>query len=807
MASKRKELIHKNIVPLGIGILCILVSFLLSRLQFMSNFENFLIDARFKYKTHLTTDSLVTEDAVQRGTAIKVGKKVQSPIMVFGIDEKSINELGRWPWPRSVHKEFLDFFFNGPNYENKPYIVFYDLFFDQFSSLLLKPQNVNAIKSFIEKYVNQRSMGTLQTEIHIRQNQLKKLNSDELIGDIREMISKTIDDPIFFNKLKEIRENVANNTNEATRGGYIVTDFLASGQVLGRFAPEIVAGRLKYLQNSILTNIDNPQSFRHILHRDLKPPVLPVLKNTAGNGAAMIFLDSDGVVRRMPMLYRFYDERPYVGADGKTRKVMDKPVFLATIDLIIAMNYYNVPAERVKVIFGKHIKLLNARVPIFKQEFERIQGFAPIPKGWAVERYETRDIVIPIDNAGQMMINFQGQHQSFENQPYFEGVNMQRQRNFDNRVNYKNKVILVGFYSSAGLGEGRDYFTTPYKILYGIEIHANALQTIFEQRFVTQIGTTANLAIYGFMLILFIILLPRVKIWVGFLIFIGSLIVIFLGGMIVFSSCLILFNMVSLMAFALILFLAITVYRLLTEEKEKRQIKGMFAQYVNPEVVTELMLDPDKLQLGGQDSELTVMFSDIRGFTTISESLKPQELVTLLNAYLSQMTDILFEYRGTLDKYIGDAVMAFWGAPVPLKNHAILAADACLKMMEKVHELNANLKNDPQYSVFKEKNLSIDIGIGLNSGVMTVGNMGSEVRKNYTIMGDNVNLGSRLEGVNKVYSTNIIISESTYELVKNHFICRELDYIRVKGKKLPVKIYELLDRKEGVTSDIIRKLD
>ena len=169
MASKRKELIHKNIVPLGIGILCILVSFLLSRLQFMSNFENFLIDARFKYKTHLTTDSLVTEDAVQRGTAIKVGKKVQSPIMVFGIDEKSINELGRWPWPRSVHKEFLDFFFNGPNYENKPYIVFYDLFFDQFSSLLLKPQNVNAIKSFIEKYVNQRSMGTLQTEIHIRQ--------------------------------------------------------------------------------------------------------------------------------------------------------------------------------------------------------------------------------------------------------------------------------------------------------------------------------------------------------------------------------------------------------------------------------------------------------------------------------------------------------------------------------------------------------------------------------------------------------------------------------------------------------------
>jgi adenylate cyclase len=249
-----------------------------------------------------------------------------------------------------------------------------------------------------------------------------------------------------------------------------------------------------------------------------------------------------------------------------------------------------------------------------------------------------------------------------------------------------------------------------------------------------------------------------------------------------------------------------TIYRLLTEEKEKRKIRGMFAQYVNPEVVTSLMADPDKLQLGGEDRELTVMFSDIRGFTTISEQLQPQQLVLLLNEYLTKMTDILFDYRGTLDKYIGDAVMAFWGAPIEIKSHAILACDAALKMMDEVHALNERLRTDPEFVVFKDKGLSIDIGIGLNSGTMTVGNMGSLVRKNYTIMGDNVNLGSRLEGVNKVYGTNIIVNESTYEIVKDHFITRELDLIRVKGKKLPVRIYELMGRKDGVTSDKIKAM-
>ncbi len=803
-----KDLLRKNIVPVAIGLICLLVVEILSNITFIKNFENFLIDARFQWKAHLTRDTLITNKAVQKGTAIRQGEKVKSPIMIFGIDEGSLNKLGRWPWPRSVHKEFLDFFFVPPDYKNRPFLVFYDIFFDKYGSLLLKDQNVNLMREFINKNVNEDKIGTLKAETHIKENELKKIDPKNLIIDIKKILKNTIDDPIFFKKLKEIKEyNDNKNKDDKNRGGYIVFDFLASTKVTGLFAPEIVAERLKHMGDFYL-NPKNPEDFKIKLHRDIKFPIPEIMKYSSGAGSAMIYLDSDGIVRKMPLIVSFYDKRPALTADGTKKPVMTKPRFVATIDMIIAMKYYNVKPKDIEIIFGKHIKFKNAKVPIFERDEIKIKGFKDaLNNGWKIKKYVTKDVTIPIDYSGQMRINFQGEHQSFDNQPYFEGVQMQRSKNFDNRVQYKKRIILNGFYSSAGLGEGRDYFSTPYKILYGIEIHANALYTIFNEQFIYPANSTFKVLIYLIIFITFVIALPRVKIWKGFLMFIGVELAVFFTGRIVFNHFFILINMVLLMAFAMILFLAITVYRVLTEEKEKRQIKGMFSQYVNPEVVTELMGDPDKLQLGGEDRELTVMFSDIRGFTTISENLKPQELVTLLNAYLSDMTNLLFEYRGTLDKYIGDAVMAFWGAPVPIKNHAALAADSCLEMMAKVHELNAELQSNPEYAVFKEKNLKINIGIGLNSGLMTVGNMGSEVRKNYTIMGDNVNLGSRLEGVNKVYSTNIIISEKTYELVKDWFIVRELDLIRVKGKLEPVRIYELMGRKEGVTSDMIKALD
>ena len=230
----------------------------------------------------------------------------------------------------------------------------------------------------------------------------------------------------------------------------------------------------------------------------------------------------------------------------------------------------------------------------------------------------------------------------------------------------------------------------------------------------------------------------------------------------------------------------ITSFRMIFEEREKRKIRKSFAQYLSPGVIALIEKDPQKyIRPGGESKELTVMFSDIRGFTTLSEGLTPDELVRLLNEYLGAMTDILFANLGTLDKYIGDAIMAFWGSPYPQKDHAYRGCCCALQMSRGLAKLNSKWE--------AEGRRPIAIGIGLNTGEVNVGNMGSDKRLAWTVMGDNVNLASRLEGITKEYQTQIVISENTYEQVAHQFVCRELDKIKVKGKHEPVKIYELLD--------------
>ncbi|HXZ11910.1 MAG TPA: adenylate/guanylate cyclase domain-containing protein [Candidatus Sulfotelmatobacter sp.] len=229
-----------------------------------------------------------------------------------------------------------------------------------------------------------------------------------------------------------------------------------------------------------------------------------------------------------------------------------------------------------------------------------------------------------------------------------------------------------------------------------------------------------------------------------------------------------------------------TSFRMIFEEREKRKIRKTFSQYLSPDVIGLIEKDPQKyIRPGGEIKELTVMFSDIRGFTTISEGLTPDELVSLLNEYLGEMTEIVFSNQGTLDKYIGDAIMAFWGSPYPQEDHAIRGCKCALQMVRRLETLNAKWE--------AEGRRPISIGIGLNTGLLNVGNMGSAKRLSWTVMGDNVNLASRLEGINKEYQTQIVISEATHQQIGAQFVCRELDRIRVKGKNQPVEIYELLD--------------
>jgi adenylate cyclase len=231
--------------------------------------------------------------------------------------------------------------------------------------------------------------------------------------------------------------------------------------------------------------------------------------------------------------------------------------------------------------------------------------------------------------------------------------------------------------------------------------------------------------------------------------------------------------------------LLVSLYRSLFEEKEKRRVRSAFGQYLSPEVIRRLLVNPRLVE--PKKTEITVMFSDIRGFTTISEKLDAQDLALFLNQYLSDMTSLVFDHFGTLDKYIGDAVMAFWGAPFEEPGHAAKACDTALKMMDCVREMQKKWE--------AEGKPHLDIGIGLNTGLASVGNMGSALRYGYTALGDAVNLSSRLEGLNKDYGTHIIVNETTYTATRDDgFVFRELDLIRVKGKLQPVTIYELIGR-------------
>lgn len=240
-------------------------------------------------------------------------------------------------------------------------------------------------------------------------------------------------------------------------------------------------------------------------------------------------------------------------------------------------------------------------------------------------------------------------------------------------------------------------------------------------------------------------------------------------------------------------FALVSIVNYVMESQQRAFILGAFGQYLSPEVVDQLVKNPSKLKLGGERKIMTAFFSDVQGFSGISEKLDPEELVALLNEYLSEMCDIIGKNHGTVDKFEGDAIIAFWGAPIEMDVHAYLACKSSLEMKNRMIHMRSNWRKQGKHELFMR--------IGLNSGTMIVGNMGSRTRMDYTMMGDSVNLASRLEGANKLYGTDIIISEHTFEFVKGEFEVRELDLVRVVGKNEPVRIYELMAIKEDLNEN------
>ena len=237
---------------------------------------------------------------------------------------------------------------------------------------------------------------------------------------------------------------------------------------------------------------------------------------------------------------------------------------------------------------------------------------------------------------------------------------------------------------------------------------------------------------------------------------------------------------------------AVTLERRVTIDRQRRELKTAFSRYVSQSVVESILRDPKRLKLGGERRRMSVLFSDIRGFTTISEGMSPEDLVHVLNIYLNRMTNIVFEHQGVLDKYIGDAVMAFWNAPLDQPSHALQAVKTALDWQRALEEMNAS-------KAFGE--VQIHIGAGVNTGDMVVGNVGGDARFDYTVIGDNVNLGSRLEGLTKEYGVHVIVSEATMKELGDEILTRKLDKVAVKGKKEPVVIYEAIGLMTSVTDE------
>jgi adenylate cyclase len=400
-------------------------------------------------------------------------------------------------------------------------------------------------------------------------------------------------------------------------------------------------------------------------------------------------------------------------------------------------------------------------------------------------------ITIPTDDRGRLLINYMGPAKTF---PHYSIHDILHGKIPAEKL--RGKIVLIGVTATAVY----DLRVTPFSPVYpGVEIHANVIDNILHQNFLifsSLIRFIDILAIIACGMAMGLII-PRLRaVWGAFVACV--IICVFIGvNLFAFFQFNIWFNLVYPVLTMMTIYLAITIYRYITEEREKKKIRGAFQYYLTASVINEMLKDPTKLKLGGDKKDLSVLFSDIRGFTTVSEKLTPEELVCLLNEYLTAMTNIVFKYEGLLDKYMGDAIMAVFGAPLDQPDHARRACLTALEMMSELHNLQKKWQ--------AEGRPILNIGIGLNTGDMVVGNMGSEMRFDYTVMGDMVNLGSRLEGTNKEYGTNIIISEFTYEVVKGTMSCRELDLVRVKGKNKPVKIYELLGEKrdEGSWKEFI----
>ncbi|MBN1647542.1 MAG: CHASE2 domain-containing protein [Spirochaetales bacterium] len=831
--KKRAKIFETRFFGLLIGLFIFLL-FVLIKNNFIlfDRLETQMLDTLFDLKTP-SIDELQNEGMQTSYTDLHVNDDIQ----IIGIDDRSLAEYGRWPFPRYREADLVNaftFMRRGDIYRENS--LFLDIFFSEPAEDGTNDAKlVNAIRNngnvFLESVLKEWAYAddNAQRENFKRQKALYdgpwgKIH--RISGDWQNMLSTYGVQANLEPYARAAYGYGHANFNEDYDKFYRKQQLVAkSSELIGEYKfvyPVPVDDAGEYLNENV--SVDESM-FERLEWRD---------KNGKYNTVEMPLTDAslsrlhkklkqEGLLKEVidPSVVDEQGNTKVVESYYVIRKYVD--TFVPSITLSLALKYLHRTLDDITIELGKYIIIPNPMTVRPKKVFvdETQQEIIPpeqqirspeelelVPyeitlkkpiyptqeqvesgeykEGQIIEPAKTlvmKEVRIPIDEEGRMLINFMGPPSSADPQQY-QTFKVRSFSSYADRpmgsniLNDLNKIIMVGPFAQ---GMAADQKPTPLGLMYGVEIHANALNTILMNQFIYNVPMWVDILVLFALVMLISVFTSRFSTVISLVLTIVLSLAFFLFVIIFFENTANIVNFWTPAVAMLFSFLSIVVYRVMTEERDKWRIKSMFGKYVNPKVVDQILENPP--ELGGVDKNLTVFFSDIRGFTTLSESMTPQDLVNHLNVYLTAMTDIILEYDGTLDKYEGDAIMCFWGAPVDQADHALRACKAALKQLIALEELNRQWPPEKR----------INIGIGLNSGIMTVGNMGSIGRMDYTIMGDQVNLGARLEGTNKTYITRIIISEYTYGMVKDHVIVRELDNIRVKGKNKPVLIYELID--------------
>ena len=615
------------------------------------------------------------------------------PVIIVDIDEKSLNQLGQWPWPRTVTARLIENIARGGAAAIGLDIVFAEP--DRTSPGLLAE--------------------TIPELSDTAKAELKRApDHDAVLADMLKRTRTVVGQSAYNPRPGDTRKALAPKASFATLG----TDP----------TPYLIA------YPGLLSNI-------------------PILEDAAvGRGMFTVLPDPDGLVRRVPVVMKAGGEKiPSLNADM---------LRVATGQTTYVIKTGDAGVQSV-ILAGVQIPTdANAQLWIY---------FSPHDPARFVSAADVLSGKVPPDT-------------------------------------FKSKLVLIGT-SATGLF---DVKATPVEpVMPGVELHAQALENILSQTSLERPGYTvgAELCLAIVVGLIFIVLVP----------ILGAIPVAALGGAIAaamiglawyfFTQQRILIDVAYPMISGLAVFLTMVFVNYVREEAQRQQIRSAFSQYISPDLVEQLAQEPDRLVLGGETRNLTILFSDVRGFTSISESYKnnPQELTSLLNRLLTPLSHAVLQHGGTIDKYMGDAIMAFWNAPLNDATHATGGCAAALTMMENLDRVNAERAEEAKEAGTDYEPLRI--GIGLNTGDCVVGNMGSDMRFDYSVLGDAVNLASRLEGQSETFGVPIILGSSTANLVKDKFAVLELDALRVKGKSEPEIVYTLVGLKSEVPAVEFATLD